>query len=217
MQVKLFKVSDASGEVEMEEIAVEGGSMKRTQLSTDDTFLVDSGSEVFVWIGKGSSLQEKKEGMLRATDYMESAEKPKSTRVTRVVEGGENSVFKSLFSQWDPPQKFDFTRKASTGVAQSRESNIDYSNLHSRKAAEEASVDDGSGSLQVWRVEDFKKVAVDKSLYGQFFGGDSYVLLYTYQKAGKEEYIIYFWQGRDSSIDEKGASALLVSGWERSG
>ena len=35
-------------------------------------------------------------------------------------------------------------------------------------------------------------------------------MLYTYSKSGTEEYIIYFWQGRDSSQDEKGASALLA-------
>lgn len=48
------------------------------------------------------------------------------------------------------------------------------------------------------------------SRYGQFFGGDSYVILYTYQKNGSEEYVIYFWQGDESSQDEKGASALLA-------
>lgn len=46
--------------------------------------------------------------------------------------------------------------------------------------------------------------------YGQFFGGDSYVLLYTYLKNRVEEQIIYFWQGNESSADEKGASALLA-------
>jgi hypothetical protein len=71
-------------------------------------------------------------------------------------------------------------------------------------------VDDGTGKLEVWRIEDFKKVPVPQDLYGQFFGGDSYILLYTYLVKGKENYIIYFWQGRDSSQDEKGASALLA-------
>jgi len=37
------------------------------------------------------------------------------------------------------------------------------------------------------------------------------VLKYTYKdQAGKEKYIIYFWQGNASSQDEKGASALLA-------
>jgi hypothetical protein len=45
-----------------------------------------------------------------------------------------------------------------------------------------------------------------------FFGGDSYILLYSYTKPGSrsEEHIIYFWLGNDSSADEKGAAALLT-------
>jgi len=51
-----------------------------------------------------------------------------------------------------------------------------------------------------------------KELYGQFYQGDSYIVLYRYKKPSskKEAAIIYFWQGRDSSTDEKGASALLT-------
>lgn len=207
----LFKVSDASGEVEMEEIEVKDGKLSRDSLNTDDTFILDSGSEVFCWIGKKSTPTEKKEAMLRASDYVTSAGKPSNTRITRVVEGAESSVFKSLFSAWDPPAKFDFSRRASVGIAQNIEQKaIDYSSLHERKKADEKAVDDGNGKLEIWRVEDFKKVAVEKNMYGQFFGGDSYVLLYTYEKKGVEEYIIYFWQGLDSSVDEKGASALLA-------
>lgn len=46
--------------------------------------------------------------------------------------------------------------------------------------------------------------------YGQFYGGDSYILLYTYKSGNKEEAIIYFWLGKDSSIDEQGSAAVLA-------
>lgn len=59
-------------------------------------------------------------------------------------------------------------------------------------------VDDGCGTVEIWRIEDFEMVPLDTSLYGQFFGGDSYVMLYTYLINGKENYIIYFWQGQVS-------------------
>ena len=37
------------------------------------------------------------------------------------------------------------------------------------------------------------------------------MLLYAYKdKLGREAWIIYFWQGRDSTKDEIGASALLA-------
>jgi len=71
-------------------------------------------------------------------------------------------------------------------------------------------VDDGSGKLTVWRIADMKKAEVPKEMYGQFYQGDSYVMLYSYKTGRKDAHLIYIWQGRDSSIDEKGASALLA-------
>ena len=40
--------------------------------------------------------------------------------------------------------------------------------------------------------------------HGQFYGGDSYILLYTYKKGKNDAYILYFWLGNDSTPDEKG-------------
>ena len=52
--------------------------------------------------------------------------------------------------------------------------------------------------------------------YGQFRGGDSYVVQYTYKKNKIDNYIIYFWLGNESSADEKGTAALktkVCSAW----
>ena len=38
------------------------------------------------------------------------------------------------------------------------------------------------------------QVPLDEGMYGQFFGGDSYIVKYTYRQNKKECYIIYFWQ-----------------------
>ena len=54
--------------------------------------------------------------------------------------------------------------------------------------------DDGTGSVAVWRIEDFEMAPLEEEKYGMFFGGDSYVLKYTYEKEGIEHYIVYFWQ-----------------------
>lgn len=54
--------------------------------------------------------------------------------------------------------------------------------------------DDGSGEKEIWRVENFELAPVDPTTYGRFFGGDSYVIKYKYYDAGREKYIIYFWQ-----------------------
>jgi len=55
--------------------------------------------------------------------------------------------------------------------------------------------DDGKGKPEVFRVEDFE-LAPSKTSPGFFFGGDSYVVKYTYLKNKREMYIIYMWQVR---------------------
>ena len=52
-------------------------------------------------------------------------------------------------------------------------------------------------------------VSVPEHLYGQFFSGDSYVVLYEYKDVrGKDAAFIYYWQGTKSSQDEKADAAL---------
>jgi len=210
--IELFRVSDATGAVEF--TSVSKGDLERSMLDTTDAFVVDAGSEIFVWIGKGATAGEKKEGMMRAMDYLGRSGKPAWTPITRVVEGAESTVFKGNFPVWDAPKAVDFGAGGSSGVAKTAEQKeIDVGAMAKQAAQDQSMVDDGSGELKIWRVEDFKKVEVAEETQGEFFGGDSYVLLYSYKPSAtstKQEHIIYFWQGRDSSQDEKGASALLA-------
>ncbi len=50
--------------------------------------------------------------------------------------------------------------------------------------------------VQVWRIEDLELKEVNPSTYGQFYGGDCYLVLYTYNRANKPQYILYMWQVR---------------------
>jgi len=56
--------------------------------------------------------------------------------------------------------------------------------------------DNGKGKVEVFRVENFELAPVKNSQPGFFFGGDSYVVKYTYLKGNRENYIIYIWQVR---------------------
>ena len=58
-----------------------GGELVRSLLGTDDVFFLDSSSEVFVWVGKGASEREQKEGMAWALSYVRACKRPPSTRV----------------------------------------------------------------------------------------------------------------------------------------
>jgi gelsolin len=61
--------------------------------------------------------------------------------------------------------------------------------------------------VQVWRVEQFKIVAWPKERYGQFYSGDSYIILHTYKKEDKLLYNVHFWLGEHTTLDEAGTAA----------
>lgn len=202
----LFKISDASGSLEVTEVG--RGKLKKELLDPNDCFILDSGSTVFVWVGKGATKQERSQSVIHATKYLADNNRPDWTPIQRVPGGGEPPVFQQCFVDWNMMKKMDF------GASESKKAEdvpVDIGAMRKRqREAEEKMADDGSGKIQIWRVEDFKRVEWPESMYGQFYAGDSFVLLYTYEKAGKPCWIIYFWQGRDSSTDEKGASALIA-------
>ncbi|KAL8612457.1 hypothetical protein ACOMHN_058585 [Nucella lapillus] len=71
---------------------------------------------------------------------------------------------------------------------------------------------DGAGAapgMQIWRIEKLKVVKQDPDTYGNFYSGDSYIVLVTKQVTGssKLEWDIHFWLGKDTSQDEKGVAA----------
>ncbi|KAG7232847.1 hypothetical protein INR49_008037 [Caranx melampygus] len=60
-------------------------------------------------------------------------------------------------------------------------------------AAQHGMVDRGDGEKQVWRVEGSDKVLVDPEIFGQFYGGDSYIIQYQYHHGDRNGHIIYIW------------------------
>lgn len=203
---KLFQISDASGSLQFTAVSP-GEKLRKDMLDTNDVFLVHAPGKIYLWIGRKANLNEKKEATAHAVKYLKNNGLPDSTPVERVSEGCETAQFKSAFVMWDKLLAFSIS---SPPITTSEDSPVDVAALIARKAVEDTPVDDGSGKLQVWVVKDFKKELVSESEYGEFHGGDSYILLYTYSKGRSEEYIIYFWLGNDSTADEKGAAALLT-------
>jgi len=92
---KLLRLSDASGKIEFKEVA--SGKIAKSLLDTKDAFVFDAGSEVFVWIGKKASANEKKEGLGYAQTYLKNNKRPAYTPISKILEGAENEFFKAAF------------------------------------------------------------------------------------------------------------------------
>ncbi|KAH8691441.1 hypothetical protein BGW36DRAFT_388321 [Talaromyces proteolyticus] len=96
-------------------------------------------------------------------------------------------------------------------------SDIDHKVKYNSAATEPAWNDGQIGTqagLHIWRIENFHVVPLPKNQYGQFYDGDSYIVLYSYTvkdndggAADKLGHEIFFWLGSKTSQDEAGTAA----------
>ncbi|XP_007575729.1 gelsolin a isoform X2 [Poecilia formosa] len=215
-RAKLYKVSNASGGMTVTLVAAEN-PFAQSALESGDCFILDHGSDgkIFVWKGKDANMDERKAALKAADEFIKKMGYPKHTEVQILPESGETPLFKQFFKNWRDKDQTEGLGVAyiANSIAKIEKVAFDAASLHesSAMAAQHGMVDDGSGEKQIWRIEGSDKVAVDPSTYGQFFGGDSYIILYNYRHGGRQGHIIYMWQGSDSSQDEIGACAILGS------
>uniref|UniRef100_A0AAR2JBP6 Gelsolin n=1 Tax=Pygocentrus nattereri TaxID=42514 RepID=A0AAR2JBP6_PYGNA len=213
---KLYKLSDASGTMTMALVADEN-PFSQSALESTDCFILDHGSDgkIFVWKGKDANVDERKAAMKAADEFIKKMGYPKHTQVQILPEMGETPLFKQFFKNWRDVDQTDGMGVAyvSNHIAKIEKVPFDASTLHDSPAmaAQHGMIDNGSGEKQIWRIESGDKVPVDPSTYGQFYGGDSYIILYNYRHGGRQGHIIYIWQGLDSTQDETGASAILAA------
>jgi len=89
--------------------------------------------------------------------------------------------------------------------------------MHKDNPHMDEAIDDGKGELTMWLVvqrtrqsgvKEWEKEKLGEEYHGHLFTGESFIFQYKYLQKNVEKFVIYFWQGRDSSIAEKGASAL---------
>uniref|UniRef100_A0A8C2A7W4 Supervillin n=1 Tax=Cyprinus carpio TaxID=7962 RepID=A0A8C2A7W4_CYPCA len=72
-------------------------------------------------------------------------------------------------------------------------------------------------SVDVWHILEFDYSRLPKQSIGQFHEGDAYVVKWKYMVSavrsagpGREKCCYFFWQGRNSTVSEKGTSALMT-------
>ncbi|KTF74003.1 hypothetical protein cypCar_00035988, partial [Cyprinus carpio] len=185
---KLYMVSDATGKMQVSLVSDEN-PFNQSDLLSEECFILDHGKSKMIFVWK---------------------------------EGGEpQPIFKQFFKTWKEKDQAEGLGRVyvTERIAKIKQEVFNASKLHesNHMAAQYNMVDNGTGKTQIWRVEcgnatGDTKVPVDPETYGQFYGGDCYIILYTYTKGE----IIYTWQGSSSTIDELTASAFLTVELDRS-
>nr|XP_046242372.1 gelsolin-like [Scatophagus argus] len=212
---QLYKVSNADGDIEVTMVA-EQNPFSQDALQSSDCFILDNGTNglIFVWKGKDANTEERRAVLKSSEQFIHKMNYPAHTQVQVLPEHGETPLFKQFFKDWrDPDDTAGMgTAYVSNQIAKIEKVPFDVSKLYQSEAmaAQHGMVDRGDGDKQIWRIEGSDKVSVDPSVFGQFYGGDSYIILYAYQHSNGQGHIIYIWQGAESSQDEVGASAILA-------
>jgi gelsolin len=94
---KLLQVVDASaGKLALKPLAE--GPARKSDLKTEEVYILDVGAEVYVWVGAKASPAHRKGGLGLAQQYLKDAGLPNYLPISRVIEGGENEVFTSYLA-----------------------------------------------------------------------------------------------------------------------
>uniref|UniRef100_A0A8B9JLG5 Advillin n=1 Tax=Astyanax mexicanus TaxID=7994 RepID=A0A8B9JLG5_ASTMX len=188
-QVTLFHVSDADGEMKVMEVATR--PLVQDLLNHDDCYILDQGGvKLFVWKGKRANKAERQAAMSRALEFIKLKGYPHTTNVETVNDGAESALFKQLFQSW---------------TVQNQTKGLGHTHTVGRVGKWVTRSRTGGW---IWRIENLELAEVDPKTYGYFYGGDCYIILYTYEVNRKKSYILYIWQGRHATQDELAASAF---------
>ncbi|KAK5993104.1 Severin [Cladobotryum mycophilum] len=108
------------------------------------------------------------------------------------------------------PKEYDIKDSNVELIGSDIDHRVKYNSASTEPAWSNGSIGDESG-LYVWRIEDFQVIPWPKEKYGQFYDGDSYIVLNSVKvgKDGNERLIhdIFFWLGNHTSQDEAGTAA----------
>jgi len=98
--VSLFQLHKKEKAISISEVAK--GGLKRSMLTSDDVFILDSqhddiGDHVYVWIGKNAPKEERAVALSYAADYLHTHKRPMYTPMLVVKEGNEVKSFSNHF------------------------------------------------------------------------------------------------------------------------
>ncbi|GAA0155569.1 non-motor actin binding protein [Lithospermum erythrorhizon] len=192
---------------------VEADSLTRELLDTSRCYLLDCGEEIFVWLGRSTSLDKRKTASGAADEFVRGLDRPRS-HIIRVIEGFETVMFRSKFDSWPQSTKVAVTEDGRGKVAallQRQGVNV-KGLLKSTPSKEEPQLYiDCTGNLQVWRVNGQEKTLLSASEQSKFFSGDCYVFQYSYPGQDTDEVLIGTWFGKQSVEDERASATAQAS------
>jgi len=211
--------SKGTAEVTLENVSM-GKKLVKSMLFPGHCYILDCMSEIYVWTDTQTSGPLRRGALISAGNLAE--EHAKQCWVAPVYHewaGAEQVMFRERFWGWNTPPisvsaapavKHNTSPSSAVPIMEQKV-NVPLMYSGRPRATEDVMVDDGTGSITVYLVEEFHRIRLEDSAVGEFYSGDSYVVLYRYVWKNKDCYLIYFWQGRSATVLNKGTSAALTA------
>ncbi|KAJ3044180.1 Coronin-2B [Rhizophlyctis rosea] len=220
--VRLYRVQEAQQRRKRVKLVYEGIAPSKAILESDGCYVLWSGREVFLWVGGKSSVEVRAVGAVIVRRLVKDIQREETVFAQRMSEGSESVVWKEKFIDYEGslPISMRMTETPKSFTAPTiAQPPILIPPLLTRLPHPQSSLvlldnpsSISSSSYQLFRIDNFQRYAVPDDLHGQFFRGESYVLVYKYrpQGSGVDRAMIYFWQGSRSGNLDRGTSAHMA-------
>ncbi|XVE95939.1 hypothetical protein REPUB_Repub02eG0178700 [Reevesia pubescens] len=205
---KLYSITD--GDVKPVE-----GELSKGLLENNKCYLLDCGAEIVVWFGRVTQLEERKAASQVAEGFVAGQNRPKSTRITRLIQGYETHSFKSNFDSWPAGSTAPGGEEGRGKVAALlKQQGVGVKGM-SKSALVNEEVPpllEGGGKMEVWCINGSAKTLLPNEDIGKFYSGDCYIVLYTYHTGDrKEDFFLCCWIGKDSIEKDQKMAARLAN------
>ncbi|KAI4306619.1 hypothetical protein L6164_029880 [Bauhinia variegata] len=173
-------------------------------LETDKCYMLDCNTEIFVWMGRHTTMTEKRTSITAIEEFVRNEGRSNSTHLTLLSEGLESTIFRSYFQNWPKtvePKLYEEGREKVAAIF--KHQGYDVKELPEEDT--ELHID-CRGTLKVWRVDGDDLSPLSVSEQTRFFSGDCYIAQYTYPGNGRDETLFYSWLGCRSIMEDKTAA-----------
>ena len=179
------------------------GEVSCNLLEKKSIFVLAAPGELYVWYGKETGLLRRNQAKAQAVQVYNAKGDGETTnkwvQIREIRQGAEDYLFRQKFPDWietsdqgvplDPQMLLEiFSRKM-----------LDFN------PAKVTQIEDVNGQLDIWVAKDHGKVPISKVSYGEFFNGNSYIVLY---QSGQGR-VIYFWRGCKSHVSWEHAAESI--------
>ncbi|KAH0853661.1 hypothetical protein HID58_092983 [Brassica napus] len=153
----------------------ETSSLNKDMLEKDKCYMLDCDSEVFVWMGRNTSLTERKTSISSSEEFLRKEGRSTSTSLVLLTEGLENARFRSFFDEWPQTAESSLYNEGREKVAAMfKRKGYDVEEFSDEE--DEPLYTNCRDAVKVWRVDGGDVSLLSIHDQAKLFSGDCYIV-----------------------------------------